>query len=87
MENLRSSKINDLKYCLILLLVVFFLLFRRYLHLLAGEPTAEMLEETTPRPAVLPVGDRIGRLEEETRSLREELETLRREFEEFKGQF
>lgn len=62
----------------------------RFVHLLSGPPSPELLVEiehsktTSPRRAE---SDRVDRLEQEFEELKEEFRTLQQQFEEFKKQF
>lgn len=62
----------------------------RFMHLLAGEPSPELLLSAAP-PPVRHAGDafepRIAALESEVTSLKKEISDLRRELAEFRGQF
>ncbi|HYD51799.1 MAG TPA: DUF480 domain-containing protein [Gemmatimonadaceae bacterium] len=64
---------------------------QRFAHLLAGEPSAEVLEAAEGReePAVrgTPVAERVAALEEAVSALREEVAALRGELEGFRRQF
>lgn len=60
----------------------------RFAHLLNGEVAPETLaEESTPRRAVSPQGDRLAKLEEDVTDLKTQMETLQQQFDQFKKQF
>lgn len=58
----------------------------RYMHLLAGDPPAEMLAGTDVQEPTVKPADRIAALESLTASLQTELNVLREDFEKFKAE-
>ena len=60
----------------------------RFVHLLNGEPTPELLVESpAPRRPPPPSSDRVSILEQEVASLKSQLQDLQQQFDSFKKQF
>ena len=60
----------------------------RFVHLLNGEPTPELLvESSAPRRPPLPSSDRVSILEQEVASLKSQVQHLQEQFDSFKKQF
>lgn len=58
----------------------------RFMHLLAGDPPADMLEGTDIHESIIKPSDRIASLEAVVESLKTELSSLREDFEKFKAE-
>jgi len=59
----------------------------RFVHLLNGEPTAEVAVESSAPRRPPPSSDRVSILEQEVASLKSQLQDLQQQFDSFKKQF